>query len=635
MSTHYGGYMGKVLQIDLSTYSVSEYPWTDEDRELYLGGKIMAAKILYDHLAPDVKPLDADNWLVVSTGPLTGTGAPMSSRFNISTISPLTGLAASSNCGGDFGLSLKKAGYDALILSGKAENPTWVEIRDDQVFFHDASTLWGKTTFATQEELGPHTGKIVIGPAGENLVKYASVFNQERAAGRTGVGAVMGSKNLKAVTAIGTHKVILKDEEKARQIYKAWVKKLLAHPMTGDQLRRYGTAGLVKIMQRRRVLATRNFKYGQFRDYERVSGETLAKQHLIKNKGCPTCPIQCGRQVEVDGRKVKGPELETIGLLGPNIENNDLTAIIRWNLLLDELGMDTISTAGTVAFAMELNEKRLWDNGLVFGQTDNLADVFQDIAYRRGLGVELAEGVRYLSRKYGGQEFAMQSKGLELAAYEPRSAVGQGLGYAVANRGACHLNAGYPILFEGLGLAMDPYTPKGKAAVSILFQNLMEAASAGGSCLFSLYAALPAPLLRKPNSFLVRLINKSLPHTGAVLSRVNKARSRSYPLNLPMLPHARAIRYATGMKMDFGRFRWIGERGYTLERLLNLRRGLTAADDALPARLTTELQDPANPHSRVPLTVLKRDYYRDRGWSIEGLPTAKTLKRLKLSFEKM
>ena len=187
-------------------------------------------------------------------------------------------------------------------------------------------------------------------------------------------------------------------------------------------------------MQHRNILATKNFKYGQYDDFEMVSGERLRKDFLIRNKGCTTCPIQCGRQVEIDGKVVKGPELETIGLLGPNLLNKDLELILRWNLELDELGMDTISTGGTIAFAMELNEKGLWENHLEFGKTENISDIFEDIAYRRGIGDELAEGSRYLSEKYGGNEFAINSKGMELSAYEPRSAIGQGLGYAVSNR---------------------------------------------------------------------------------------------------------------------------------------------------------------------------------------------------------
>ena len=630
MGTEYGGYMGKVLKINLSDRTVSEYPWTDRDREMYLGGKIMAARILFDSLAPGVAPFAPENLLVVTTGPLTGTGAPMSSRFNISTLSPQTGLIASSNCGGDFGLYLKRAGYDGLVITGKSPRPVWIDISEDDIKFNDAGEIWGKTTQEAQSMLGGKNGKIVIGPAGENLVKYAGVFSNERTAGRAGAGAVMGSKNLKAVVASGSRKPAVADENAARKLYKSWSAMLRAHPITGEQLPQLGTAGLVSMMNVRKILTTRNFKYGQFKDFDKISGETLAERYLIKNRGCTTCPVQCGRRVEVRGKNVKGPELETLVLLGSNIENDSLERILEWNYILDELGMDTISTGGTIAFAMELNEKGLWKNGLDFGKTDNLENIFRDIAYRRGIGSELAEGSRYLSEKYGGKEFAMQSKGLELSAYEPRRAVGQGLGYAVSNRGGCHLNAGYLTLFEGLGLAIDPQTTRAKAEMNILFQNLMEATSAAGICLFSLYNSLLPVLLRRPNSLLTRLVNSSMTYMGPSLHVINKLKGSPLPVNIPQLPQPAALKHVTGMKIDLLRFKTIGERGYNLERLLNIQRGLTAEQDGLPKRLTEEPQDPNDPGTVVPLGKLKKDYYRARGWDSGGRPREKTLRGLGL-----
>lgn len=632
MASKYGGYMGQVLKIDLTSRKISDYPWTDRDREMYLGGKIMAAKILYDNLGPEVMPLSCENMIVISTGPFTGTGAPSSSRFNISSISPLTGLITSSNCGGGFGLFLKKAGYDALIITGKSEKRIYIEILDDNVTFNDAGELWGKTTGETQEILGGNRGKLVIGPAGENLVKYAGIFSDERTAGRGGIGAVMGYKNLKGIVVNGTKKVQSKNPELIKEINKKWIMSLKANPLTGMQLPKYGTAGLVTLMQNRKILATRNFKYGQFKDFEMVSGETLAEKYLIRNKGCITCPIQCGRQVEVNGKKVKGPELETLGLLGPNIENNNLEAILKWNYELDELGMDTISAAGSIAFAMELNEKGLWDNGLEFGKIDKLSEVFHDIAYRRGIGDLLAEGTKFLSKKFGGEEFAIHSKGMELSAYEPRGAVGQGLGYAVSNRGGCHLNAGYLVLFEGLGLAINPYTTKGKAELNVLTQNLMEAVSASGNCLFTLYAMIPGKLVSKPNSKITRSANSILTSKVVELALriINKSHEGGLPINVSQIPQIKSLKFTTGMRMDFGRLRMIGERGYNLERMFNIKRGLTEKMDSLPGRLTNELQNPEDKRTRVPLDDLKSKYYRARGWSQEGVPRERTLKRIGL-----
>lgn len=631
MSSKFGGYMGKVLKIDLTTREISEYPWTDEQREMYLGGKIMAARILYDNIKSRIDLLSPENMLVITTGPVTGTGVPSSSRFNISTLSPQTGFIASSNCGGTFGMFLKKAGYDGLILTGKAVDKTWIEIVDDKVSFYDAEDLWGNTTGRTQELIGGRNGKIVIGPAGENLVKYASIFSDERAAGRAGVGAVMGSKNLKAVVVSGTKSADVHDREKLKEINKKWVKLLRDHPITGSQLPKLGTAGLLTTMNARNMLATRNYKYGKFKDFEMVSGEYLAEKYLIKNKGCITCPIQCGRQVEVNGRAVKGPEVETLGLLGPNIENNNLELILKWNYELDELGMDTISTGSTIGFAMELNEKGLWDNGLKFGETDKLSDVFRSIAFRQGTGNLLAEGTKRLAEKFGGKEFAINAKGLELAAYEPRGAVGQGLGYAIANRGGCHINGGYLVVLEGLGLRMDPYTTKSKAAFAAMFQDIMEAVSAGGNCIFTTYAMLPSPLLKKPNSFLSNTVNKSLKHMGPPVKLISRLPEGMLALNLPMLPHTAAISAVTGMKMNFGRFRKIGERGYNLERLFNLSMGLTSKDDDLPKRLKEENQIPGDDKTKVPLDIMKSEYYKIRGWDESGRIKPEKLKALKLA----
>lgn len=634
MESKYAGYMGKVIMVDLSTETVAEYPWSDEQRELYLGGKIMAARILCDHLTGKEKPFSEENWVVISTGPLTGTGAPSSARFNISALSPQTGILASSNCGGSFGFHLKKAGYDALILKGRCNGRKWLEINEDQFTFHDAGTLWGTKTGECQEALAALTGKkkfgrLCIGPAGENLVKYAGIISDERAAGRTGLGAVLGWKNLKAITVTGSKTVPIYDKEATTAWIKKWITYLQGHPLTGKQLPKVGTAGLVSSMQMCGLLSTKNYSAGQYAHFEDVSGERLAEEFNITNKGCLTCPIRCARTVQVNGKAVKGPELETLGLLGGNICNNDLQKILDWNYQLDELGMDTISTANTIAWAMEANEKGLWENGLKFGSTDELSAIFEDIAHRRGIGDELAEGSKRLSEKYGGKDFAMHSKGLELAAYEPRKAVGQGLGYAVANRGGCHLNAGYLVILEGLGLHVDTQTPKAKADFTMLFQNLMETISASGQCLFTSYAFFPSFLLTKPNGIITQTVNKAATHVGGVVRLINKC-PRIAALHLPVFHHTKMIRLATGMYMDFGKYIAIGERGYTMERYINCKFGISSANDKLPKRLTDVPQNPNDPKTKVPLETMKKTYYTARGWDKNGIPTEATLRRLKI-----
>lgn len=634
MNSKYAGYMGKVMLVDLTTETVTEYPWSDEERELYLGGKIMAARILCDHLTGKEKAFSEENWIVISTGPLSGTGAPSSARFNISALSPQTGILASSNCGGSFGLYLKRAGYDAIILKGKCRSRKWLEIADDQFVFHDADDLWGTKTGECQELLAGKVsskkfGKLCIGPAGENQVLYAGIISDERASGRTGLGAVMGWKNLKAITASGTHTVEIANKEKTKAWIKKWFEYLQKHPLTGSQLPKLGTAGLVSSMQACGLLSTKNYSAGQFDDFEMVSGERLAEEFNITNKGCQTCPIRCARTVEVCGKQVKGPELETLGLLGGNICNNDLKKILEWNYLLDELGMDTISTANTIAYAMEANEKGLWDNGLKFGSTEELAAIFEDIAFRRGIGDELAQGSKRLSEKYGGKEFAMHSKGLELAAYEPRKAVGQGLGYAVANRGGCHLNAGYLVILEGLGLHVDTQTPKSKADFTMMFQDLMETISASGQCLFTSYAFFPGFLLTKPNGAVTKTVNTVATHIGWAIRFMNKC-PRVLMLHLPVFHHTKMIKLALGMPMDLGRYLEIGERGYTMERYINTKFGITEANDKLPKRLTDVPQDSKNPKTKVPLEKMKKTYYAARGWDKNGIPTERTLSRLKI-----
>ena len=639
MATKYGGYMDRVVLVDLTKHTVENYPWTDEDREKYIGGKIMAAKVLSDHLSGQEKAFSEENWVVISTGPLTGTGAPSSGRFDLSCISPQTGILTSSNCGGSFGYHLKKAGIDALILKGKCQVHTWLEINNGEFIFHDADEdgLWGLKSTEGQEKLesllvkkwGTHRafGQLMIGPAGENLVVYSAVLSGERAAGRTGVGAVFGWKNLKTISVTGNHTIPVFDPEKNEKWNQKWFAYLRKHPLTGNQLPRLGTAGLVSSMQMRGMLSTRNYSAGQYDRFESVNGETLAEEHNIVNKGCLTCPIKCARTVDLNGRAVKGPELETLVLLGGGICNDNLENILRWNNELDELGLDTISCANTIAWAMEANEKGIWNSGLSFGKTEGLSKLFEDIAYRRGIGNELAEGSRRLSQKYGGTEFAIQSKGLELAAYEPRRAVGQGLGYAVSNRGGCHLNAGYLVILEGLGLYTDPLTYKAKGDFTMMFQDLMEMISATGQCLFTSYAFFPGFLITRPNGIITRIANWAIPHIGWAVRFMNRF-PLTLALHLPVFPQTKGIRYAVGMKMTFGRYLRCGERGYTMDRWVSTRFGVRAKDDTLPKRLTEEPQDPNDPRTKVPLDKMKKTYYRARGWDRDGVPTERTLKRL-------
>lgn len=640
MQSKYGGYMGRVLQINLSTGDVTDYPWTDKDRELYIGGKTMAAKILYDTLTGRENAYSEETPLIISTGPLTGTGAPSSSRFNISSLSPQTGFISSSNCGGTFGYHLKRAGIDALIITGRREERTWIEIDNGSVTFHNADDLWGTRVTECQRLLAEkmsskrgcdiNFGKLCIGPAGENLVRYSAVISDERAAGRTGMGAVLGWKNVKAIAVCGNHDTPVHDPSATKKWCQKWFRYLRNHPLTGNQLPRMGTAGLVSSMQMRGLLATKNYTEGRFEHFDKVNGETLAEEYNIVNKGCLSCPIKCARTVTVEGEDVKGPELETLGLLGGGILNKDLYHILKWNKELDDLGLDTISASNTLAYAMEANERGLWNNGLKFGDIEGISKIWDDIAYRRGIGNELAEGSKRLSEKYGGKEFAMQSKGLELAAYEPRRAVGQGLGYAVSNRGGCHLNGGYLVILEGLGLNIDAQTPHAKADFTMMFQDLMEMISATGQCLFTSYAFFPGFLITRPNGAIATAANKLLPHLGWAIRLMNKF-PRVLAFHLPVFHHTKMMQKAVGMPMTFGKYLQTGERGFNLERAVNVRFGVSAAKDSLPKRLTDVPQDPNDPRTRVPLEQMKKIYYQARGWDKSGIPTCRTLKKLKIA----
>ncbi len=630
MSSKYKSYTGKAIKINLTTQEVTDYNITDEDRNLYLGGKILASKIMYDNFPGKIDPLCEENIIIITTGPLNAVGAPCSSRFNTSTISPLTGYYTSSNCGGNFGLDLKRAGYDAVIITGKAKEKTYLVIDNTGVKFKDATEYWGMKTQEVQEAIPDKGSKFVIGPAGENLVRYACVVSGERAAGRGGVGAVFGSKNLKGLVAYGLKSPEVYNPKKFHKNNELWTKRLTTHPTTGQILPELGTASLVTPMQTKNLLATKNYSKGKYEKFDDVSGETLRDKYLVRNSGCTSCPIRCARMVTVDKKVVKGPEVETVGLFGPNILNNDMQSILDWNYYMDDLGLDTISCGNTISYAMEANEKGLWKNGLEFGKIDNIASILDDIAHRKGIGNELAEGSKRLAEKYGGKEFAMNAKGMELAAYEPRGAVGQGLGYAVANRGGCHLNGGYLVVLEGLGLSVNPYTPKGKAAFCMMFQDLMEACSAGGNCLFTTYAFFPNILISKPNSWITRTVNKVFCSFGGVVSLLLK-NPRIACINLPhMLPHTKGLKFATGMYMDMGKFLQIGERGYNLERLIDVKLGVSSKDDVLPARLTEELQISTNKDSKVPLDLLKKQYYKVRSWDKNGIPTDKILKKLKI-----
>ena len=636
MSTIYKSFTGKVLILDLTSKKVEEYPVSDSDYSMFLGNKGLAAKILYDCMEPGVDPFSPENYLVVSTAVLTATGAPCSARFNVSTKSPLTGILLSSNCGGNFGIYLKRAGLDALIVKGQAKKPSYLLIEEGEVKIMDAGDLWGLNTDETQEALdekhGKQSGKMVIGPGGENLVRYACMISQERAVGRGGAGAVMGSKYLKGMVAIGKRKVEVAEPEKFKKAIKGWIDMLKAHPVTGKALPAYGTDGLLLKASTLNVLPTRNFSEGTFEHADEICGEALAEKYLVKNSGCQLCPIRCARVVELEGKNVKGPEFETVGMFGSNIGNGDLGKINEWNLLMDRLGIDTITAGGSLGFAMEATSKGMMKTSLKFGKTDNIEKHIKDIAYRRGIGNELAEGVMRMSEKFGGKDFAMHAKGLEFAAYEPRGAVGHGLGYATANRGGCHLNAGYLVYFEALGpVNIHPTTPDGKPEFVIFQQNTLEAISACGTCIFTSYAVIPGIANKlSPYSTMARVMGKITLASAPVIGLMVKLPPEMLPIHLPVIPHSKAVELASGQKMSAGEFMTAGARCFNMERMFNVREGMVL--DVLPDRLTKEPQLESRPDMVVPMDKMLPKYYKLRGWDDRGVPKGKTLRKYGLDF---
>jgi len=631
MASKFKGYMGRICDINLSTGSVGEYPLSDEDREKYLGGRFVATKILWDELNPGADPLSPENILIVMTSPLTGTGAPSTSRYDISAKSPLTGLIGHSNSGGNFGMHLKRAGFDGVVLRGKAPKPVYIEFDNGSVHIRDASSIWGMNTQDAQKAMG-QGGTMAIGPAGENQVLFASVVSQERSHGRCGMGAVMGSKNCKGMVARGSEKIPIHNNEEFKKHIKQWITMLQKHPATGEFAPRYGTAGFLTALSMNNALPTKNFSRGQYERAWNIGGERLAEEFLVKNSGCISCPIRCGRVVEINGKEVKGPEYEILSLLGSNMLIDDLDAIIKWNYQLDLLGLDAITTGTLMGFAAELNERGVWKCGIEFGKKDNISQIIEDIAYKRGIGEELSKGVRYLAKKYNAQEYAPQVKGLELAAYEPRASVGHGLGYATASRGACHLDGGYMIYFEVTGpVTLNPHHYRSKPSWTILDQNLLAAVSAGGNCLFTSWTFVPNIAYKVPGrKWLFSLLQFILTHTWILIDITVKMPKWLIRFHIPLLPHTKAIELATGMKMDFGRYYLVGERGYTLERMFNIREGLTAKDDSLPARFTKEPLMFGKKGYTVPLDKMLKKYYKLRGWDALGRPTKKLLKKLEI-----
>lgn len=585
------GWTGQLLRINLSE---EEANIEKLDRDLakdYIGARGLGTKFFYDEVDPQVEPLSSENKLIFATGPLTGTAAVSGSRYNVVTKSPLTGGIAASNSGGYLPAELKYAGYDLVIFEGKAERPVYIVIDDDQVEIKPAEQLWGTTTLETDTQLREKHGdnfKIAaIGPAGENLVKFACVMNdRERAAGRSGVGAVMGAKNLKAVMVRGTQGIQVADKDKFKEVLGSCLDAIEESGVTGEGLPALGTAVLVNIVNEHGNLPTRNFQKSVFSEAEQVSGERLADELLVKNKACAGCPIGCGRVSLVpEGDYAgfgEGPEYETIWALGPDCEIDDLEAITKANFVCNELGLDTITMGATIACAMELYEKEILTEedtelDLEFGNAEAMVEAVKLTGNREGLGDSLAEGSYRLAEKNGCPEISMSSKKQEYPAYDPRGSQGMGLGYATSNRGGCHVR-GYLTSPEILGIPeeIDPFTVEGKAEWAKIFQDLTAVVDASGICLFTTFALGGGDIYE---------LLEAVTGAGYTEEEMMKA----------------------------------GERIWNLERLFNLQAGIGPDEDKIAKRL---LEDPVSEGPAegyvVDLDTMLDEYYEVRGWTPEG-----------------
>ncbi len=599
------GWVGKILRVDLGTGAITKTALDPALARDYIGARGLGTRIIFDEVDATVDPLSPANKLVFASGPMTGTFAPSAGRYDVVTKGPLTGTIAASNSGGTWGPELKFAGFDALVIEGRADKPVYLWIHDGEVELRDAAHLWGKEVPETTEAVCAATAtdaKVAcIGPAGENLSLIAAIMNDmHRAAGRTGVGAVMGSKNLKAIAVRGTGAVTVADPQAFIGAVTRASQMIKEHPVGGTGLRLYGTNVLVNILNSVGGLPTGNFQDGHFPTADKVGGESLAAKQLQRPKGCFACIISCGRATKVTNPKYKGegegPEYETAWGFGPDCLVDDLDAVLKANYYCNELGLDTISMSATIACAMELFHRghiTLADTGglpLDFGNAEAMVEAVRLTGLGQGFGRQLQEGSYRLSQRYGHPELSMTVKKQEMPAYDPRAVQGIGLQYATSPRGGCHVR-GYTISPEVLGVPvkMDKDSIEGKPELVALFQNLTAAIDSSGSCLFTTFGI-------------------GAPQYGELMTAL------------------------TGLPCSGDDFIHAGERIFNLERLFNLAAGLTAADDTLPPRLLNEpLKTGASKGAVSRLAEMLPAYYALRGWTPEGVPTPAKLQALGLA----
>ncbi len=613
------GFMGKILRVNLTKGSISEERIPEDKMRKYLGGVGIATSYLYKEVPAGVDPLGADNKLIFMTGPLTGTTSASAARYSVVAKSPLTGIWGHGNSGGNFGPMLKRSGYDGIIIEGVSPKPVYLEIADGKATLKDAGHLWGKSVNETEDIIQkgavPKPITASIGQAGENLVRYSAIMNNShRAVGRCGLGAVMGSKKLKAVVCSGKTKIELHDSEEFKKISKKQIG-YLNESVLKVGFEAFGTNLVADMVNARGGYPTLNWQKGVFDQIEEMNGQAMTEKVLVKELACFGCPIACGRGTAIKegkwaGRSGEGPEYETTNMFGACCGIADMNAVTMANYLCNEYGLDTISAGSCIAFAMECFQKGILTKEMTggidikFGDVDIIVDLVEKIAKREGIGDLLAEGTKVMAEKLGGgsSAFAMNVKGLELPAYDPRAAKICGLGYVTANRGGDHITGfieaptfiDAPILIVEESSIEDPFNAKPQEAKILMdMEDALTSLDALGGCKFM----------------------------GALLKAEDLVD---------------LIRSGTGWT-DFSvdDFRKCGERIYNLGRVYCNREGIRRKDDTLPDRLMKEPLPEGPAEGMVldteTLEMLKDAYYNYRGWDLAtGIPTLAKLKELGL-----
>jgi len=609
----------KLLRVNLTAGTVQEEATNMDWAASYLGSRGLATKYIVEEVDPKVDPIAPENKMIFATGPLTGTAAPTSGRWTVVTKGALTGAIACSNSGGFFGAELKMAGWDMVIFEGRSEKPVYLSIENDKAELCDAADLWGKTVWETEDILKERHDSDAcvasIGGAGENGVMFAAVVNEkDRAAGRSGVGTVMGSKNLKSVVCRGTLGVQVDNPMKFLQATAAANKILAENAVTGEGLPTYGTQVLMNVINETGALPTRNGSEIQFDGASKIGGEAMHEvresdglANLKSNAACFGCPISCQRVSQIDkthfsmqgGDKERyegaqgGLEYENAWSLGAATGVSDLEALTFANYLCNEHGLDPITLGTTIGAAMELHkigaitDADLGGMTLKFDSAEDLIAAVEATCKSEGFGAELGLGSKRLCEKYGHPELSMSVKGQEFPAYDPRGIQGMGLTYATSNRGACHLRS-YTVASEVLGIPekTDPHASEGKAGLVMAFQDATGAVDASGTCIFTTFALTMDDIA-------------------------------------PMVDAACEGDWTSERLME------VGERIWNMERKFNIAAGFTGADDKLPERM---MKDAAKTGPAEGLTSkldeMLPEYYSLRGWDTDGVPTSETASRL-------